>query len=156
MSPRCCESCAGFSNTSLRRSRWSSPCTHERGNESRAEGLLNAAEREGRLFLPEPLGYVTFMNLVFNARLVITDSGGIQEETSYLGIPCLTLRKNTERPVTVTHGTNRLCEPAALASTVRAILSNGTPAVPTIEFWDGRTADRVVAAIGQKCGGSPS
>ncbi len=81
-----------------------------------ADGLLDEAQGKRRLFLPEPLGYTAFMNLVFNARLVITDSGGIQEETTYLGIPCLTLRENTERPVTVTHGTNRLCAPGELVS----------------------------------------
>jgi UDP-N-acetylglucosamine 2-epimerase (non-hydrolysing) len=112
-----------------------------------AAGLLNAAEAQGRLFLPEPLGYTPFMNLVFNARLVITDSGGIQEETTYLGIPCLTLRENTERPVTVTRGTNRLCPPGELVSRVDEILQLGTPPVPCIEFWDGRTAGRVVTAI---------
>jgi UDP-N-acetylglucosamine 2-epimerase (non-hydrolysing) len=87
------------------------------------------------------------MNLVFNARLVITDSGGIQEETTYLGIPCLTLRENTERPVTVTHGTNRLCAPVELVSRVCEILEGGPRPAPSIEFWDGRTADRVVQAI---------
>ena len=87
------------------------------------------------------------MNLVFNARLVITDSGGIQEETTYLGIPCLTLRENTERPVTVTHGTNRLCAPGELLARVADVLSDGTRPAPVIEFWDGKTAGRVVQAI---------
>ena len=71
--------------------------------------LLAALQNTGNLLLPEPMNYVRFMNLVFNCRFVITDSGGIQEETSYLGIPCLTVRENTERPITVTHGTNQLC-----------------------------------------------
>jgi len=111
------------------------------------EGLLNLAERDRRLYLAEPLPYIRFMSLVSDARLVITDSGGIQEETSYLGIPCLTLRKNTERPVTVMLGTNRLCEPAKLVIAVDAILKVGTPPPPSVEYWDGRTAQRVVAAI---------
>jgi UDP-N-acetylglucosamine 2-epimerase (non-hydrolysing) len=111
------------------------------------DGLLSEAQGEPRLFLPDPLGYLAFMNLVFNARLVITDSGGIQEETTYLGIPCLTLRENTERPLTVTHGTNRLCAPAELVPRVQQILEEGTRPVPSIEFWDGRTAGRVVEAI---------
>jgi UDP-N-acetylglucosamine 2-epimerase (non-hydrolysing) len=114
-----------------------------------ADGLLNEAQGQGRLFLPEPLGYTLFMNLVFNARLVITDSGGIQEETTYLGIPCLTVRENTERPITVTLGTNRLCALEDLVSRVQQILRDGTLPVPSIEFWDGRTAPRVVAAIAQ-------
>ncbi len=111
------------------------------------DGLLREAQDRGRLFLPEPLGYTPFMNLVFNARLVITDSGGIQEETTYLGIPCLTLRENTERPVTVTHGTNRLCAAGQLLSMVAGILNDGTRPAPRIEFWDGKTAGRVVDAI---------
>jgi UDP-N-acetylglucosamine 2-epimerase (non-hydrolysing) len=112
-----------------------------------SDGLLNEAQGERRLFLPEPLGYTAFMNLVFNARLVITDSGGIQEETTYLGVPCLTMRENTERPVTVTQGTNRLCSPGELLARVREILKDGPGPAPTIELWDGRTADRVVKAI---------
>jgi UDP-N-acetylglucosamine 2-epimerase (non-hydrolysing) len=112
-----------------------------------ADGLLHGARGERRLFLPEPLGYTAFMSLVSSARLVITDSGGIQEETTYLGVPCLTMRENTERPVTVTHGTNRLCAPAELVSRVRQVLKDGKPPVPRIEFWDGKTAGRVVKAI---------
>jgi len=111
------------------------------------QGLLTGAQGDRRLFLPEPLAYTAFMNLVFNARLVITDSGGIQEETTYLGIPCLTLRENTERPVTVTRGTNRLCTPEELPSRVDGILADETRPVPTIPFWDGATAERVVRAI---------
>ncbi len=112
-----------------------------------SEGLLTNAQGRGRLFLPEPLGYTPFMNLVFNARLVITDSGGIQEETTYLGIPCLTVRENTERPITVTLGTNRLCAPAELVSRVEQVLGDGNRHLPSIEFWDGRTAERVVKSI---------
>jgi len=112
-----------------------------------ADGLLSEARGERRMFLPEPLGYTAFMGLVVNAHLVITDSGGIQEETTYLGIPCLTMRENTERPVTVTHGTNRLCAPGELRSRVYEILEDAPRPVPSIEFWDGRTAERVVKAI---------
>jgi len=111
------------------------------------ESLFEKAQAEQRLFLPEPLGYIAFMNLVFNARLVVTDSGGIQEETTYLGIPCLTLRENTERPVTVMQGTNRLCMPEELPSRVNEILQAGRRPAPIIEFWDGKTAARVVKAI---------
>jgi len=112
-----------------------------------ADGLLAEAQGAKRLFLPEPLGYTAFMNLVFNARLVITDSGGIQEETTYLGIPCLTMRENTERPVTVTRGTNSLCPPGELLARVGEILGRKSCPAPTIELWDGRTAGRVVKAI---------
>jgi UDP-N-acetylglucosamine 2-epimerase (non-hydrolysing) len=92
--------------------------------------------------LTAPLSYIEFMSLVVDCAIAITDSGGIQEETSYLGIPCLTLRENTERPVTVTAGTNRLVKPAKLGSEVLAALRRGV--VETrIELWDGKTAARV-------------
>ena len=95
----------------------------------------------------EPLGYIQFMNLVFNARLAVTDSGGIQEETTYLGIPCLTLRPNTERPITVTMGTNRLCAVESLPVLVRGILNGGATRGSVPELWDGRTSGRVVRSI---------
>jgi UDP-N-acetylglucosamine 2-epimerase (non-hydrolysing) len=81
---------------------------------------------------------------------VITDSGGIQEETSFLGIPCLTVRPNTERPVTVTQGSNRLIDPAkeSLAQASRAAMSRaGEFSNRTIEYWDGATAPRIVDAL---------
>jgi len=100
------------------------------------------------LFLPEPLNYICFMNLVFNSLFVITDSGGIQEETSYLGIPCLTLRKNTERPITITHGTNQLCELAQLKNKTDEIIRGSVKKQKKIELWDGKTATRIVKLIG--------
>lgn len=112
-----------------------------------AGGLMESLEKAPFLQCVEPLGYIQFMNLVFNARLAITDSGGIQEETTYLGIPCLTLRPNTERPITVTLGTNRLCTVESLPGLVDDVL-NGRAAGGTIpELWDGRTAARVVKSI---------
>jgi UDP-N-acetylglucosamine 2-epimerase (non-hydrolysing) len=110
-------------------------------------GLLAQMKACRQLFLPEPLNYVRFMNLVFNCRLVITDSGGIQEETSYLGIPCLTVRENTERPVTLTHGTNRLCKLVDLKSRTEEIVSSRTTSHTKIDLWDGRTAERIVALL---------
>jgi UDP-N-acetylglucosamine 2-epimerase (non-hydrolysing) len=83
------------------------------------------------------------MNLVFNCRFVITDSGGIQEETTHLGIPCLTMRPNTERPVTITQGTNQLCEVKDLEDKANAILSGGVPKAQKIKYWDGKTAIRI-------------
>lgn len=99
------------------------------------------------LLLPEPMNYLRFMNLVFNCRLVITDSGGIQEETSYLGIPCLTVRDNTERPITVTHGTNQLCSWNDLEARTEAILQGHACRRNPIALWDGKTADRIVALL---------
>jgi UDP-N-acetylglucosamine 2-epimerase (non-hydrolysing) len=109
--------------------------------------LLSTIERSKKLFLPEPLNYVRFMNLVFNCLFVITDSGGIQEETSYLGIPCLTIRKNTERPITVTHGTNQLCELGQVKRKTEEIVRGHVQKRTTIELWDGKTAGRIVAIL---------
>jgi UDP-N-acetylglucosamine 2-epimerase (non-hydrolysing) len=106
--------------------------------------LLSILEKSQTIFLPNPLGYIPFMNLVFNCRFVITDSGGIQEETTYLGIPCLTIRPNTERPITITRGTNRLCELKDIEYRADAILSGYVYQGKKIEFWDGKTAKRIV------------
>lgn len=114
-------------------------------------GILTGHEAAGRLFLPEPLDYVRFMNLVFNSRLVITDSGGIQEETSYLDIPCLTVRENTERPITITHGTNQLCRFSQLKGKVEEILCGRAPQRKELELWDGKTAYRVVDILRNAC-----
>ncbi len=97
--------------------------------------------------LTEPVGYVQFMNLVSSAALVITDSGGVQEETTYLGIPCLTLRPNTERPVTVTEGSNRLVRPADLAGAVAEARARGRGQGRRPALWDGHTAQRCVASL---------
>src|SRR5881397_4375477 len=93
----------------------------------------------------EPVPYLEMLSLVMSAGLVVTDSGGLQEETSFLGIPCLTVRANTERPITCTHGTNRLVRPqrdAILAAAERG-LGRRSPARPVIERWDGRAAERI-------------
>ncbi|NVM23272.1 MAG: UDP-N-acetylglucosamine 2-epimerase (non-hydrolyzing) [Desulfobacterales bacterium] len=110
-------------------------------------GLMSLLNEADDLHTVEPMGYTRFMNLLFNCRFAITDSGGIQEETTYLGIPCLTLRPNTERPITIEQGTNQLCIPEDLESRVESILSGkmGRCAVP--ELWDGQTASRVVKSI---------
>ena len=97
--------------------------------------------------LVEPLPYVRFMSLVTGAAAAITDSGGIQEETTYLGIPCLTLRENTERPITISQGTNRLARADTLASELEQALSNGVAARRRPDMWDGNTAARCVADL---------
>jgi UDP-N-acetylglucosamine 2-epimerase (non-hydrolysing) len=97
--------------------------------------------------LLEPLRYMEFMSLVRQAAIVVTDSGGVQEETSFLGIPCLTLRPNTERPITVAEGTNQLIEPSALLNAASASLAKGKRQVPVIDRWDGKAASRVVASL---------
>jgi UDP-N-acetylglucosamine 2-epimerase (non-hydrolysing) len=96
----------------------------------------------------EPLGYLEFLSLVVGSRLVVTDSGGIQEETTVLGVPCLTLRPNTERPVTITHGTNRLVTAAGLPADVAEVLAAGRPDTwPVPPLWDGHAGERIADAV---------
>ncbi|MBK9313208.1 MAG: UDP-N-acetylglucosamine 2-epimerase (non-hydrolyzing) [Acidobacteria bacterium] len=102
------------------------------------------------MHLLEPLGYLDFLKLWSNSVMVLTDSGGIQEETTALGIPCLTLRENTERPITIEEGTNQLVgtHPDRIVSAARSVLSKDRPARPrTPEFWDGYAAERIVDAL---------
>ena len=110
----------------------------------KAFGLWKKAKTRG-LQMPEPLGYIDFLGLLSNARLVVTDSGGIQEEASCLGIPCLTARKTTERPITCKLGTNQLVPLRKIASQARmTLLRPRKKAIRPIPLWDGRTASRVV------------
>ena len=101
------------------------------------------------LHLIDPLGYLDFLSLLAEARAVLTDSGGIQEETTYLGIPCFTLRDNTERPVTITSGTNTLLglDPAAISRIPAAFAERGDVAAEPPPLWDGRAAERIADAI---------
>lgn len=110
-------------------------------------GLWPALRGAAGIRLTEPLGYVEFMALVKSSRAVITDSGGVQEESTYLGIPCLTLRENTERPITVTHGSNRLVAAHRLSQSVDIVLEGKWPTGSRPERWDGRAAQRCVAAL---------
>jgi UDP-N-acetylglucosamine 2-epimerase (non-hydrolysing) len=105
--------------------------------------------RHGGLLLVEPAPYFEFQAMLMNAKLVLTDSGGIQEETTAMGVPCLTLRENTERPVTVTEGTNLLVgrDPARIWPEVQKILLGRSKAGRIPALWDGEAAGRVVAAV---------
>ncbi|HEY0315358.1 MAG TPA: UDP-N-acetylglucosamine 2-epimerase, partial [Sphingomonas sp.] len=108
-----------------------------------AAGLTAVLEQAGvRLLEPQP--YVRFMSLVSGAAVAITDSGGIQEETTYLGIPCLTLRENTERPITITQGTNRLVNAGTLLSALTEALGQPRSERARPANWDGQTAQRCI------------
>lgn len=123
---------------------------HPRGRATLgAAGLHEVAD----LMVVDPLGYLDFLSLVRGAAVVVTDSGGIQEETTVLGIPCLTLRPNTERPITVSHGTNRLVEPEALGPMVDLALAGGiaSPAEGP-PLWDGHAGERIAAILADRLG----
>ena len=101
------------------------------------------------LIVMDPLGYVEFLSLMTDARLVLTDSGGIQEETTMLGIPCLTLRENTERPVTIEQGTNQLvgADPQRLIALAERVFQGDYPKGRRPELWDGQAAQRIVQVL---------
>jgi UDP-N-acetylglucosamine 2-epimerase (non-hydrolysing) len=105
--------------------------------------------RPGRISLLAPVGYLDFLQLMADARLVLTDSGGIQEETTCLGVPCLTLRENTERPVTLTAGTNALVgtDAGRILECARKAIGNGRCVATLPPLWDGHAAERIVQIL---------
>lgn len=124
---------------------------HPRTRKNLATSRIDLADIPG-LHVVEPLGYKHFMSLVFDAAAVITDSGGIQEETSYLGIPCLTVRTTTERPVTLTQGTNKLVAVESIADEIASVAAGRWPKGAPIPLWDGRTASRIADSLEQRLG----
>ena len=126
------------------------PRTRQRLNE------LGAATRNGRSKLQDPMGYLEFLALQRRARMVITDSGGIQEETTFLGVPCLTVRENTERPITITAGTNQLVgrDLKRLKEAAAKILQQGSQTGETstchVPLWDGHASERIADIILQR------
>jgi len=121
---------------------------HPRGRvRLRAAGLFE----HPRMRVVDPLGYVEFIGVVRGAAAVITDSGGVQEETTILGVPCLTLRANTERPVTISHGTNQLVTRETLAETVSNVLARGRASTwPVPPLWDGHAGERIAAVVADR------
>jgi len=122
----------------------------------RTRGMMEAIDsKHPGLLLCEPLGYLDFLSLLADARAVLTDSGGIQEETTYLGIPCFTLRANTERPITLTTGTNTLLglDPAAIASIPALLAERPTSRPEPPPLWDGHASKRIADVVTAK---SPS
>jgi UDP-N-acetylglucosamine 2-epimerase (non-hydrolysing) len=110
-------------------------------------GLLGSITGSPGIQSTEPLSYIEFMNLITGCTLAITDSGGVQEETTYLGIPCATLRENTERPITVTEGTNRLLKPVDLVAAAREALQGKWRTGTRPDRWDGHASERAVASL---------
>jgi UDP-N-acetylglucosamine 2-epimerase (non-hydrolysing) len=117
-------------------------------------GLMDGIQRRDTVRVVEPLGYLDFLALMDQAKLIFTDSGGIQEETTALGVPCLTFRENTERPITVTEGTNQLLglDPARVATATDDVLAGRVPTGRIPELWDGKAAERILEALAQSSG----
>jgi UDP-N-acetylglucosamine 2-epimerase (non-hydrolysing) len=128
------------------------PRTHQQLDKSRYkpfQGTADSMNVMGGIIVMEPLGYLEFLSLMSEARLVLTDSGGIQEETTVLGIPCLTLRENTERPVTIEQGTNVLVgtSPYRILTAVSKVLKGACPKGEVPDLWDGKAAERIAAIL---------
>jgi UDP-N-acetylglucosamine 2-epimerase (non-hydrolysing) len=106
--------------------------------------------------LCEPMGYLDVLGVMDAARFVLTDSGGIQEETTALGVPCLTLRANTERPITISEGTNRLLgdDPSAIVPAVEEIVAGHAPPARSPRLWDGRAGERIAAILARATAGA--
>ena len=111
---------------------------------------LNQLVANSQLYLIPPLAYLNMLGLMKDARLVLTDSGGIQEETTALGVPCITLRENTERPITVEEGSNTIVgsNPEKITSCFNDIMHSGGKAGRTPEYWDGKAAERIADVVG--------
>ena len=108
-------------------------------------GLLDKIQNSQIMLLP-PLGYLHLLGFMKNAKVVLTDSGGIQEETTALGVPCITLRENTERPITIAEGTNTIVgsDPDKIIEAFNDVMSSGGKAGRVPEYWDGKAAERIV------------
>lgn len=117
---------------------------HPRGRQTLMDAGLYKVEN---LIVCDPLGYTEFLSLVGKAQFVVTDSGGVQEETTVMGIPCLTLRPNTERPITISEGTNRLVTASSLSDEISAVLAGNFEIKGPPKLWDGNAAIRGAQVI---------
>jgi UDP-N-acetylglucosamine 2-epimerase (non-hydrolysing) len=122
---------------------------HPRTRARISESGLNSLLERSRFGLTEPLGYLQLLGLMSEARVVLTDSGGLQEETTALGVPCITLRENTERPITVTQGTNTIVgtDVRKIKACFDDVLATGGKAGRVPALWDGRAAERIAAQL---------
>ncbi len=125
---------------------------HPRSRANLTKLGLDDAAKSANLHIVDPFGYLDFLKLTMDAAVMLTDSGGIQEETTILGVPCLTLRENTERPITLTEGTNRLtdCSTDAILQAFRAV-RNSPPCGNAPALWDGHAAERIVKILVESC-----
>jgi len=123
---------------------------HPRTTQCIKSAGLNQLVADSQLYLIPPQAYLNMLGLMKDARLVLTDSGGIQEETTALGVPCITLRENTERPITVVEGSNTIVgsDPEKIKSCFDDIMQSGGKAGCTPEYWDGKAAERIAEVIG--------
>lgn len=119
---------------------------HPRGRQALESAGLS---RHPQVTVVEPLGYLEFLSLVQGSHAVVTDSGGVQEETTILDVPCFTLRPNTERPVTITHGTNRLVTTATVAQHVADLGQDPAPSDRRPPLWDGHAGERIAAVVAE-------
>ena len=117
---------------------------HPRGRQNLVDAGI---ERHAGIHLLEPLGYLEFVAMMRGSSLVLTDSGGVQEETTILGIPCLTMRPNTERPITITHGTNRLVGMHELVDAAQQALGTTSSEQRTPPLWDGHAGERIADVV---------
>jgi UDP-N-acetylglucosamine 2-epimerase (non-hydrolysing) len=123
----------------------------------RTRKMMEGLDVADGITLVDPVGYIDFLSLEADAAAVLTDSGGVQEETTYLGVPCFTLRDNTERPVTVRIGTNTLLglEPARIADILPALRDGGKRVPDAPPMWDGRAAERAAEVVSRRAAVSP-